>query len=139
MCEILIRARDKVNVDDVYLDVKCLKRSDVVAVVPDGWAWSQLELTAPYWRIVKLPQVSVNAASVLLTPEVLQSPEASEKMLRSRGAKWDLDSATWSTPVRNWINDDSRATPFRSVNINEADFLSLVVQKTPLPDPNVLG
>lgn len=137
MAEILIRVRDKVNTDP-YLDSHCLKRGDVVSVVPDGWAWGPEELTAPYWRIVKLPRVSVNAVESLLAPEVDIDPQNPSPVLRKRAFKWNLDSGTWSTPVRNWINDDSRATPFRTVNISEAQFLALKVAKTPLPNPVVL-
>lgn len=137
MAEILIRVRDKVNTDP-YLDSRCLKRGDVVCVVADGWAWGPEELTAPYWRIVKLPRVSVNAVESLLAREVDIDPQNPSPVLRKRAFKWNLDSGTWSTPVRNWINDDSRATPFRTVNISEAQFLALKVAKTPLPNPVVL-
>lgn len=137
MCEILIRVRDKVNTDP-YLDAKCLKRGDVVEVVADGWNWRPGDLTEPFWRIVKLPQVSVSAAQTLLAPELDLDPQNPSPVLRRRAFKWDVDSGTWSTQVRNWINDDTRATPFRTVNISEAQFLALKVAKTPLPNPGVL-
>ena len=137
MCEILIRARDKTNADP-YMDAKCLKRGDVVSVVENNWSWGTAELTAPYWRIVKLPKVSVSAAESLLAPEFDADPQNPSPVLRRRAFKWDLDSGTWSTPVRNWINNDTRATPFRTVNISEAQFLALKVTKNLLPNPEEL-
>lgn len=44
--EILCRIVDKGPGDD------CSKRGDIISVQPDGWAWSNEELTNPDWRII---------------------------------------------------------------------------------------
>lgn len=134
MCELLIRVADKVN-NDPYLDAKCLKRADVVVVTENGWVWSGDELTLPFWRIVKLPQVSVSAGETLLAPEFDIDPQQPSPVLRRRAFYWDIASATFSNPVKNWIADDSRATPSRTINISEAQFLALKFVKSRLPDP----
>lgn len=45
--EVLIRVVDKGEAEDAS------KAGDVLAVCPDGWAWSQAERTADEWRIVR--------------------------------------------------------------------------------------
>ena len=137
MCEILIRVRAKEN-PDPYLDAKALKRGDVVAVVNNGWVWSTEELTNPDWRIVKLPSVSVSAGETLLAKEYDIDPQFPSKVLRRRAFYWNIDDSSWSTPVRNWINDDSRSVPTRTVNISETQFLALKIAKVQLNDPGVL-
>lgn len=41
------------------------KRGDVIAVCPDGWAWSQAELTNPDWVIVSAPLTQIEADALL--------------------------------------------------------------------------
>ena len=139
MCEILIRARDKVNATSVYLDVQCTKRGDVISVQENGWAWGSEELSARYWRIVKLPNVSVSAAVALLVPELPVNPLIPSKTLQRRGFRWNVNAASLPAAVRNWINDDSRAAPSRTVNLSESQFLALIEKKPPVVDPNVFA
>lgn len=90
MAEMLVRTIDKVNKEDVYLDVKCTKRGHVIAICPDGWQWSETERTAPYWTIVKVPGVSVEDLSAYLAPE--PGDPRMNRMLQCRAFKFDLDS-----------------------------------------------
>lgn len=135
MSELLIRVIDKVG-SDPYLDAKCLKRGDVVVVVDNGWLWAKEELTAPYWRILKLPNVSVTVAEAFLGAEFDIDPAHPSKVLRRRA--FSLDLVNWTNQVLQWIADDTRAVPFRTANISEANLLALKLPKVRLVDPNVL-
>ena len=137
MCEILLRVRDKVNDADPYLDAQCLKRGDVVVVVENGWPWSEAELTNPDWRILKLPNVSVEFAEAFLAPEVDTDPTRPSRMLRRRALRVAVNALP--AAVRTWLADETRAQPTRTMNVTEAQLWNLREGKTPLPDPNVIG
>lgn len=136
MCELLIRARDKVN-DDPQLDAKCYKRGDVVAVVEDGWQWGRVELASPEWRILQLPNVSVEQAQAFVAEEVEDDPAQPSRMLRRRG--WAFDLEALPAAVRAWLADDSRKTPTRRVNLTAPQILALRKRKQRLRDPDVIG
>lgn len=135
MCELLVRVTDKVGTDP-YLDAKCLKRADVVVVVADGWNWRPEELTAPFWRILKLPACSVAAGEAFLGAEFDLDPQHPSRVLRRRAFMLDLTS--WPNQILQWLADDTRAVPFRTSNISEATLLTLKLPKARLVDPNVL-
>jgi hypothetical protein len=137
MSELLIRVTDKTN-PDPYLDVGCCKRGDVIAVCEDGHQWGSQELTAPYWRILKLPGIPVATAQNFLASQVDLSPTDKSRMLLKRAISLDLANAAFSTPVKAWIADDSRVEPSRTVNITTLQFTNLKVVKARLADPNTL-
>jgi hypothetical protein len=137
MCELLIRVRDKVNEDDPYLDAQCLKRGDVVVVVEDGWQWGRQELSNPDWRILQLPNVSVMQAQAFLGQEVNDDPAQPSRVLRRRG--WAFGLGSLPAALRAWIDDDSRKTPTRRVNLTAAQILAMRQRKQRLTDPNVIG
>ena len=68
MAEILLQWVDKVPSSDPLYG-KNYKQGDVIALCPDGWAWSSLEQTNPNWRIVKLPNVTVAQIQNLIAVE----------------------------------------------------------------------
>lgn len=135
MAEFLVRVHNKVNPDSVYADVKCLKRGDVVTVCPDGWPWSASELTNAFWRIVKVPAMTMSEAQAFLAGE--PGDPITNKMLQRRQFKLDVDSATLTTAVRDWIADDTRAVPYLEVALLTSR--SLKTLKPPILDPNVIG
>ncbi len=138
MCEALIRVVDKVN-SDPYLDCKCLKRGDIIAVVEDGWPWGKEELSNPDWRIVKFTSISVSAVMAFLGPEIDTDAAHPSRMLRRRAFSFDLSSTSLPQAFRNWLADSTRAAPTRTVLLTGAQLLALKVAKTPLVDPNVIG
>lgn len=138
MCEIIFFVRDKFNPEDVYADVKCYKRGHVIMVKPAGWPWTELELTNPDWRILKLPNVTEAQAASLVAHEIPTDPQKPGKMLQRRGFKFDLDDVNLPNPIKSWLADDTRAQQFRSSNFTAAQFLAF---RKPMPlrvDPNVL-
>lgn len=138
MCEVLLRVADKIGADP-YLDAKCLKRGDIVVVCADGWAWGADELVNPFWRILKLPNVTVAQAEGFLGREFDTDPAKPSRVLRRRAFGVDLASVTIPAGLKAWLLDDTRAAPTRTTNFTPAQFLALKQAKAPLLDPNVIG
>lgn len=82
--EALIRIVDKGTAED------CSKAGDVIAICPDGWAWSTAELTNPDWRIVRA-NVLQSQADALLS----QSNNASVRRRR----EWSIDFSKLPNPA----------------------------------------
>lgn len=74
LMELLIRVVDKgPGVDQS-------KAGDVIAICPDGWAWSQHELTNPEWVIVKSALTQIEADALLSTDVIeVQGPKRRRK------------------------------------------------------------
>lgn len=138
MCEVLLRVADKTNADP-YKDAKCLKRGDVVVVCADGWAWGVDELALPFWRVLKLPNVTVVQAETFLGPEFDSDPANPSRVLRRRAVLLDMDNSTIPAGLKAWLLDDTRVAPTRIANFTPSQFLALKKSKTPLTDPAVIG
>ena len=67
--ELLIRVVDK-PVEEGVDSVTQFARGDVIAVMPDGHAWSVRERTNPHWRILSIPDLLRAEADALLAPEL---------------------------------------------------------------------
>lgn len=134
MAELLVRVVDKTNADP-YLDAKCLKRGDVVVVMPDGHGWGKQELINPDWRIVKLPGIPVSQATHFLGPELPEDPLNPSLMLQRRAFKLDVDALP---DPKGQMADRKRRNPLHKVNLTVAELAALKVRKPSLPDPNVL-
>jgi len=91
MAELLVRIVDKVN-PDFYLNCGCTKRGHVIAAHPDGWAWGREERANPEWRILMVPDLSLNDVSVFLAPERNVNPRHPSRTLQRRAFKIDLDA-----------------------------------------------
>jgi hypothetical protein len=63
MAEFLIRVVDKDVPSDPDGNRLRPRMGDVVTVQPDGWPWSAKERTETFWRIVRVPGLSVDAAT----------------------------------------------------------------------------
>lgn len=117
--ELLIRIVDSypgLTGDDAF-DSKVSRRGDVIVAVPNGWAWGDKELTEPFWRILKLPNVSEAMAQSLVGEEAPLS-EAPDPTLQFRGFTFDVDKATGQ--LRNYLRDDTRASPSFTSQIDDA-------------------
>jgi hypothetical protein len=105
MCELLIRVVDKVDpLRSEDENRRFTKRGDVIVVVEDQWPWGREELSFFEWRIVCLPDVQVDEASMLLTSEIKQPGH--KATLRPRAFYFDLDLLP-----RDFLNDNSRVVP----------------------------
>lgn len=135
MAEFLVRIRDKPTDPDPYLDIKRSKRGDVICACPDGWVWSQIELTNPAWRIIKVPGLADSVAQQLVMPEV--GDERVNRMLRRRKYKLELDFASLPQAGKDYLRDDTRAQP--TITISKSMAQSLVTLKPAVQDPAVIG
>lgn len=62
--ELLIRLVDKQPADHALWE-KAGQRGDVVAAMPDGWAWSDTERTNPEWLIVTAEITDIEVVALL--------------------------------------------------------------------------
>lgn len=147
MCEILLCVKDRGNSGVLLIDSHAPKQGDVVLVKPDGWQWGAAELgTAvqgnpngnhPFFRIIKLPNVTVAQASNMLTPEIDIDPQVPSAYLQYRGRFLDkskVPPATMQALIDNW-NDDGRANGFISLNYTAAQINTIVTVRTPIQGP----
>lgn len=147
MSEWLVRVRDKVN-PDKFLNAQLLKRGDVVVVCPDGHGWSKEERFNPDWRILKFPDVSVEAAEVFLAPELEDDPKNPNLFLQRRAFKLDLDSQAFEKSVSDWLKEDGKVVPAdenprgdpkgdaaKVLTLTEQDVFTLKVEKPRFEDP----
>lgn len=84
-----------------------------------------------FFRIIKLPNVSVAAASTLLAPELPVDPLNPSPYLQYRG--FFLDKTKFPKVLLDHWNDDNRVAQFLTLNISTAQFNTLKSQRTPVP------
>ena len=146
MAEILIFMQDRIG-DDVPRNAKLPKRGDVVTVQADGWPWGTAELGDPMFRVVALPGVAVSTLTDLLSWEVPTDPNITipsdlTNTLQYRGFNLNLALAsTLPVAARNFLADDTRATPILTVSAGAARnaFLALKQKKAAIANAAVIG
>lgn len=142
MAELLVRVVSKTNEDDHYKDVKLLKRGDVVVVLADDWPWTVIERQNPEWRILKWPNISIEAAERLLLPEIPEEPpvlpELPDPSLQARRFYLNLDDPWLPLDMQVYLADDTRVNPFYVMpeHITMAD---IKLTRPRRPDPAVIG
>jgi hypothetical protein len=147
MCEILLCVKDRGTTGKLAIDSKAPKQGDVIAVHPDGWGWGACELgvVVPgnpngnhnFFRVIKLPNVTVNQASSMLAPEADLDPQHPSPYLQYRAFFLDkskIPSATMQALLDNW-NDDGRTNGFISLNYTAAQIASIKTARTAIPFP----
>lgn len=113
--EALIRLVDKGPAED------CSKRGDVIAVQPDGWAWSNEELTNPDWIIVV-----VNSLLGTDRDSMLSAPR-NPPIGRFRRRDWFIDFSVLPLPNRfAWPRTQAK------VNMTRVGFIVALRQKPAL-------
>lgn len=122
--DMLFRAHDKVNPNDVTLDVKCLKRGDIVVVVNDNHNWGKQELINPDWRILKAPNLSEADTADFTEPE---ADFDTDPMCQRRKFMIDLDNPNITPEFAAYLNDDTRAEPFYTTAWTREQLLSLKI------------
>ena len=122
--DILFRNRDKVNPNDETLDVKCLKRGDIVVVVPDNHNWGKQELINPDWRIIKAPNLSEADTADFTDPE---DDFDTDPMCQRRKWMIDLDNVNLTQEFIDYLNDDTRQQPSYTSVWTREQLLSLKI------------
>lgn len=147
MAEILICVHDRSTTGIQAVDVIQPMQGDVIVVVPNGWTWGTAELghiipgnpngNHPFFRILKLPNVSIAAASTLLAPELPVDPLNPSPFLHFRSQFLDkskIPPATMQNLIDHW-NDDGRVQGFLSVPFTAAQINTIVSTRTRIPWP----
>lgn len=134
---IVFTVRDQRNPDPM-LAPGGYDRGDVIEVLPDGWRFSERELTHPGWRIVHVTGWTVEQANQLKThgPPRWAGQFANRAPLR-RLAYLEVEHPAIPAPLAAWLEDDARAEPIRPW---PAALLRSVMRHKKLPDdPTVIG
>lgn len=156
MAEILLCVKDKPPLAQRVTseDWAQPQQGDVIVVLPNGWGWSVFELGSGSWRnrnngdavedisthpqgnhnffrVIKLPNVSVAAASTLLAPELPLDPLNPSPFLQYRGFFLDkskIPPATMQNLLDHW-NDDGRVNGFLTLDFTAAQINTIVSQR----------
>ena len=99
MAELLVRTVAHARSGDALLDCKRSPVGAVIVICPDGWNWSQKELTALFWRIVKFPGLRGSDLAGFLAPD----PDDGARTLRRWRFTLDLaalDAARTAEPQK---------------------------------------
>lgn len=159
MCEILLCVKNMGTSGNPSTDSHAPQQGDVIDVHPDGWTWGECELGGPLWtdvsvdppiqrpisehrlgnhnffRIIKLPNVTVAQASRMLPPEIDTDPSKPSPYLQYRAFfldKTKILPATMQNLIDYW-QDDGRSQGFVTLNYTAAQINSIVTQRTPIP------
>jgi hypothetical protein len=136
MCEILICVKDR----DAS-NPRAPKQGDVICVQPDGWVWGACELgqvvqgnpnrNHNFFRVIKLPNVTVLQASVMLSSELDVDPQRPSPYLQFRALFFDKSKIVHPGFLAHW-NDDSRAAGFLTLSFTAAQIATIKTQRTPV-------
>lgn len=110
MVEILLRVKDRLDDNPTKeIEVRRMDRGTVIVWMPDGWTWSDNELTHDFWRIIRFSSMTVSEAEALVAPEF--DPAGLKVNRWARIRKFDLDSLSITGKFRAFLDDDTRTTP----------------------------
>lgn len=132
MAELLVRVMDKINADP-YKDCRCTKRGDVIVARPDGWTWGKEERAAPFWRIVRVLDLSLDEAEALTAEEPQKSREPNPMRQRRQ---FFIDLAAFP------VDDQTKYVGPRRDAQYDADVATVRAAKTERPpreDPAKIG
>lgn len=123
---------------NLAIDSHAPKQGDVIDVHPDGWTWGLCELgnavqgnpngNHNFFRIVKLPNVTVSQAGTMLSPEVDVDPLNPSPYLQYRAFFLDKTKIPGGVLQTYW-NDDTRSVPFISMPYTAAQLNTIVTQR----------
>lgn len=122
------------RVADPYQDCKLMKRGDVIAVGPDTWPWSPIERTHIEWRLFTVTGISDAEIQAWTVGEKSQTLQES-RMLRKRAFYLDLDAL----PAASIALIDAVPRNDAPLTFTRNQMRQIVTEKTPLPDPGVIG
>lgn len=137
MAELLIRVIDRIpdndpdRADDAQ---RATKRGDVIAVQPDGWNWGRVELTAPFWRILKIPDASVEDFLHLLEPPADELPDDPTP---ARRITLDLDSPGITEAIKAILDDDERHA--QAVRVPKSLLIACIKDRARRPSKRFIG
>jgi hypothetical protein len=104
---------------------------DVIAVCPDGWAWSVQELTNPKWRIVRHSGIGVGEANDWLAPKLSAVLDISGHPIRLAFRAKRLNPTSLNSlpgQVGQWWADDSRSVPIKDFSAVSVTLVRNIVE-----------
>lgn len=145
MAELLIQVVDHSNPDNPYLDARLTKRGDVIYVAPDGWPWGDEETSQELFRIVKVPDAAVSDLEGLTMKE--PGDLYRRRTLQPRLFKLDLDALPQAVKTklgkarkkRGARAKDDLLDDLDGLTVTKAQVNAIKVQKSSIPDPNIIG
>ncbi len=90
MAEVLVRTVGK-DQPDLTIASLASKAGDVIAVCPDGWGWTERELTNNDWRIISVNILQTTIDSLLSRVPVVGQPP--------RRRDWKIDFSLLPNPA----------------------------------------
>lgn len=126
--DIMFRRYAKESSGSAELDAQQFGPGDVLNVLRSPWPFTVYELTAPDRRILRLTNVDPADCSELIREERIVLP-GSERLMRKRRARFNMESAAIPAGLRSWLDDDTRAVPIFVSNIGRIAFLVLIQAK----------
>ena len=141
MCEILVCVKDRSTTGNPVIDSPCPKQGDVIFAAPDGWGWGGHELGTtlcsvngnhPFFRIVKLPNVTLAQIAKMLSAELPVDMQHPSPYLQYRGFFFDKTKIPVGALATHWT-DDTRKSPFISLPLTMTQINAFISQRTPVP------
>lgn len=145
MCELLICVQNMGTSGTQAIDSHAPQIGDVICAQADGWPWGACELgqvvagnvngNHPFFRVVKLPNITVAQVSNLLSPEVDVNPQNPSPYLQYRGWYLNINAVGPNVtylPLTTYWNDNTRAQPFLQSALTFAQLQPLITQRTPI-------
>ena len=139
MAQLLIRIRDRISGDPLR-DAADWKRGDVIAVYQDDQAHGGDLAGHPDFRILVIPELSLEEAKALLSEQVPGPGDARLPRPR-RGFTFDMDDARLPVDLRRYLDDDGRARPSFTLRLPITVIRALKKEKAiaPLPSAPSIG
>lgn len=133
MAELLLRVIDRGTPSLMQQYVKLTNRGDIDEVCENGWGWSDLERSLPFWRILRVPDMGMEEAVALMARE--PGDPVTNPYLQSRAFCLSLDQFTGD--AKTWLDDDTRALP--TMKFSAGEVRAMKVLKPAIRNPKVIG
>jgi hypothetical protein len=137
MCEILVCVKDR-----DLTNHHAPRQGDVVDVHADGWVWGACEMgrviqgnpngNHPFFRIIKLPNVTVAQASSMLSPELDVDPLKPSPYLQFRAFFLDRTKIVHPGLLANW-DEDARVNGFVLLAFTATQIAAIRTQRAAVP------
>lgn len=137
MCEIVVCVEDIVG-PDVYTTTSLPSPGDVLDVLEDGHVFGRMELADPRWRILSVPDMTVDAAQNLLSREPATDPAQAlgPNTLQFRAFYLDL-TRPMAADMKAFMGDATRAAA--SFVVEPSVIAGMMDKRPPVSDPKVIG
>lgn len=132
--ELLVRIRDKINLNDPYFHDMLTKRGDVIVVKSDGHAWGKEEIANPEWIIIRVP-LSRSEAEALLAGTLISN---GDRQILRRKREFRLNVDALPARLQTAMTYDGKRTA-TVVDATVTEIRGVREQKPAWQDPNVIG